>query len=1018
MIPLSLSLHNFLSYGPQGPSLDFTQFKVACLTGSNGHGKSALLDAITYALWGEARKSQHALKPDEGLLRLGAAEMRVEFCFALDEEHFRVIRSFRKVRRGGTTQLELQIYDPAGQAYRTLSENASLVRTQERIDQLLCMNYDTFINSAFILQGRADEFTRKGARQRKEILADLLGLSRYDRLQELAKRHQQTGQARCQEHQRRLQDMDTQLAQQDELGRQLAELDQRLAQLANEVAAGEALVEEWREKRLERSHLTQELARAGEEQRLASERLGQQQREAQHLDSQLERDAEVLRRADLIQRDFAAYHQLVAEEGQLALLLQGQRDLDEQTRQAEQRVMAARHELEQRRGTAEARRHTLAEQLAHFRNLLAAEGRTEERYRRLQALRQQLQQQETQRLRFEALAHEERQLRDRINGEAERLATRQEEIERRVAELGRRLQHQAAVAARREALAGELAQLEAAARRRDQLREEGSTLRSRQEQLRLGLETRRTELATAREKLHLFHTSPEAACPLCGSQLDEPHRRQLDEELAQLEHNQAVALAGDEAQLVELEAQLGAMRQQYLRWEQQAQPLAARQQELGQVEARLAQLAEEEAQASQLADHAAALALQLRQEDYAPEQRLRLGQVSEELAALGYRPEHHAQLRQELEEVAAAETERAHLQEARVRQDQLAAELGEAAGQVEAAQRLLDANEYALPERQLLTELRDRRHALGYDGTRHQQVRQDLDRLSDAVAHRERLIAAQQRHASNQALRERTLAGIESSKILLASLEAGRTAAQARLLTLGEVEEGFASAAQTLSGRRAERDQLLLQQGAVQTRHQRGIHLAEERQAVWAQVEADQREVWIYQQLAEALGKNGIQALIIESAIPEIEQEANALLARLTDNRIQIAIESLRDLRNGGTRETLDIKIADELGERSYHLYSGGEAFRTDFALRLALAKVLARRAGARLRTLVIDEGFGTQDSQGIEYLVEAIQEISKDFDKVLVVTHLPEMKNVFPVQIQVTKHPDLGSRFEIVHNT
>jgi exonuclease SbcC len=183
-------------------------------------------------------------------------------------------------------------------------------------------------------------------------------------------------------------------------------------------------------------------------------------------------------------------------------------------------------------------------------------------------------------------------------------------------------------------------------------------------------------------------------------------------------------------------------------------------------------------------------------------------------------------------------------------------------------------------------------------------------------------------------------------------------------------------------------------------------------------VEHEQREVWIYQQLAEALGKDGIQALIIESAIPEIEQEANALLSRLTDNRIQITIESLRDLKKGGTRETLDIKIADEMGERSYHLYSGGEAFRTDFALRLALSKVLARRAGARLRTLIIDEGFGTQDSQGIEYLVEAIQEISKDFDKVLVVTHLDEMKNAFPVQILVTKHPELGSRFEIFHNT
>ena len=165
----------------------------------------------------------------------------------------------------------------------------------------------------------------------------------------------------------------------------------------------------------------------------------------------------------------------------------------------------------------------------------------------------------------------------------------------------------------------------------------------------------------------------------------------------------------------------------------------------------------------------------------------------------------------------------------------------------------------------------------------------------------------------------------------------------------------------------------------------------------------------------EAFGKDGIQALVIESAIPEIEDEANAILRRLTDNRIQVTIESLRDLKGGGSRETLDVKIADELGERSYELYSGGEAFRTDFALRIALSKVLARRAGTRLRTLIIDEGFGTQDARGLEQLTAAIQQISNDFDKVLVVTHLDEMKDAFPVRIEVTKDLVRGSRFEIV---
>ena len=102
--------------------------------------------------------------------------------------------------------------------------------------------------------------------------------------------------------------------------------------------------------------------------------------------------------------------------------------------------------------------------------------------------------------------------------------------------------------------------------------------------------------------------------------------------------------------------------------------------------------------------------------------------------------------------------------------------------------------------------------------------------------------------------------------------------------------------------------------------------------------------------------------------------------------------------------ETLDINISDELGTRNYEMFSGGEAFRINFAIRIALSKLLARRAGAPLPTLVIDEGFGTQDSAGLEKLKEAIISIHDDFDKILVITHVDELKDAFPTRIDVIK--------------
>ena len=169
----------------------------------------------------------------------------------------------------------------------------------------------------------------------------------------------------------------------------------------------------------------------------------------------------------------------------------------------------------------------------------------------------------------------------------------------------------------------------------------------------------------------------------------------------------------------------------------------------------------------------------------------------------------------------------------------------------------------------------------------------------------------------------------------------------------------------------------------------------------------------IYEELAIAFGKKGVQALLIENALPEIEEEANRLLGKMTNNRMHLKIESQRDTRKGDTIETLDIKIADELGTRSYEMFSGGEAFRVNFAIRIALSKLLARRAGAPMPTLIIDEGFGTQDSSGREKLVEAINSIQDDFEKILVITHIEELKDAFPVRIDIIKTED-GSTFSI----
>jgi len=158
--------------------------------------------------------------------------------------------------------------------------------------------------------------------------------------------------------------------------------------------------------------------------------------------------------------------------------------------------------------------------------------------------------------------------------------------------------------------------------------------------------------------------------------------------------------------------------------------------------------------------------------------------------------------------------------------------------------------------------------------------------------------------------------------------------------------------------------------------------------------------------------------MLIEQALPAIQDEANLVLSQLSNYTMSVTFNTQRphkDARREDKIETLDILISDGFATRDYETYSGGEAFRINFAIRLALARVLARRAGAQVRTLVIDEGFGNQDAEGRQRLIEAIGQVRSDFDLILVITHLDELKDQFPARIEVEKTPPQGSRVNII---
>lgn len=322
----------------------------------------------------------------------------------------------------------------------------------------------------------------------------------------------------------------------------------------------------------------------------------------------------------------------------------------------------------------------------------------------------------------------------------------------------------------------------------------------------------------------------------------------------------------------------------------------------------------------------------------------------------------------------------------------------------------LESESYAADARQQLAALDARQTELGYDESSHDDAQEQMKAyLRYEQLHMQLQIALnsleslQENLKNDQARKDRLGKAILDTQESVAQIDLEI----ARLVAL--VQEYHAREAEVQAHRTQERmahERLVSAQQALKALEDQAEHKANLEQ----RRDSARQEETLYNELKLAFGKNGVPAMIIETAIPELETTANELLARMTDGRMHLRMNTQREKITGGVAETLDIEIADELGTRSYELYSGGEAFRINFAIRVALSQMLARRAGAHLRTLFIDEGFGTQDDSGRGKLVEAINAIQHEFDLILVITHIDDLRDSFPVHIVVDKTPN-GSR-------
>ena len=855
MIPRSLKITGFLSY-QEDVEIDFTSIHVACITGQNGAGKSAMLDAMTWALFGEARKNDESVINDA----INKRSAEVTFAFEYEKSVYKIIRTREQ---GKTSTVEFQIWDEISDRWRAITEK-TVSLTNKLICNTLHLDYRTFINVSFFLQGKADQFTKQNPTERKEVLGSILNLDQWDVLQWKTSEKRKDRTTRL--------EVVTSLLEQIE--RELSEEVQRkqlLDQLSEELAAAEL-----------RSKVRQEAW-------------------------QNAKNTEML---------ISTQREILENTGSQLQLLMHQTDAD-------------RKKLNIR-----------TDESAQYQENLKNEAQIEERLVQFrQAQTEYASWNEKQAIFFE-LERSKNEFLLKIHQEEARLIEEQKSLIQD-SELARKAQENLANDQQRELkLRQDIEALERETAAREHITAALQQLLDAMQEKKaesLRLKNRMVEIKNQQDNLRDAVGAP---CPFCGTDLNEEHCQKYLAQLQEEGSSLGTAYRFLKNELEHLNEQKQSYENTLVRLTQLSQKILSLEKECAPISARIVNDQNSVARWQQ----AGAMRLGqindwLSQKEYCVEERTRLKDISQKLDSLHYDASAYELCRSRVVALQSVETQYQILSKARAALEPLEREIKDLTRQI--AQ-----NEEKIQEL--------------YDFLQNQKA--SLARLEalqvDSNAAKKQFDVAQM---EENALRSRKGAAEQSVKVL----------------------------------------ESLKQKKAVLQQEKTELNTLISRLKV----------------LEKAFGKNGIPALLIEQALPEIEDSANEILRNLTDDKMSIQLNTLREYKDktrDAKKETLDIIISDGFGTRDYELYSGGEAFRVNFAIRLALSKLLAKRAGSRLQLLVIDEGFGSQDADGREKLIETITAIQDSFEKVLVITHLDELKDAFPSRIEVEKNSH-GSQVKVI---
>jgi len=918
MIPTRVSLKNFLTFAGDADGtpivFDFEGATLWSIAGVNGAGKSAVFDAITYALFGEHRGGrQH----DNRLIRKGATTAEVTFEFLQGGDRYRVERSItRKFGRQGQARsdskhVQASVWVDSDDAWVAVPDTDKATELERWVKTLLGMGPETFSSSVLLRQGEADKLLNAKANQRFKILAGLIDLRAYQRLEQLAVERRKTAETSV-----------------EVLDQQLADVadvtDEQLAHAASELGTADAA------------------AKAADEQRVDADRCHQGAQ--RHADLQRRLREQTERRAELVGvvSNAVSIRASAAEFDRLEIMIEPVEAALSDLLGADAAAAAA-YEAASRLGVID----------------LAA---------------------------LETDAAETSAAQDQFDDEMENLNQRAHQLARVVADVKEIVRCRRDHAQRAAALTA-LGEPDQLTKDEERLGEDLNTARQRLDELgeeRSGAIDRRggaqSRVQAATERLSLLdELSGEPTCGRCGQPITAEHldleRADANAALGQARADHAVEQRGvtefDEA-IAKATTAIEDLDQHH---RDAARAVAAAQSALEELQlvAGNADAAISAATPADFDDEAAAafnLAVHGDLEDGDDSIRGLSTMEKRTTDAIGraraQRDDAKKKAQAAQKALDVAREERGRLQRDGALQHERAGHLKQ-----QAELRLRD-----LPE-DVVSAARSR------DGGIVDQLRNRIDALVGAAEELHRLETA-----------EEELTGVTGAlstidKELALIPEEHRVPVADAQSALDAADEACTKAQERRDHSRDEHTRLA---DAHRTRSQVATKLGK------ARVQAR-----VARRLAALLGKNELQGRLLTEATNGVEAYANDTLARISGGTLELELRG----EESGDGASLDIFVqdrasADEALEVAF--ISGSQKFRVAVALAAGLGQYLG--GNTAIRSLIIDEGFGSLDVDGRHRMIEELRALAEHLDRVIVVSHQDDFtdRTLFPTGFVLRK--------------